>query len=97
MKPWRKVLAKELMDAAWTLRLECGHVAFRSAQYSHRELPGQVLCEACTWLIGSQVKNPLGKFGTISSYSGGLFDVTWKNDGSTRLTLDELREKAEFV
>jgi hypothetical protein len=97
MKPRRKVLAKEWMGTVWALRLECGHVAYRSVQYSERELPEQTLCEACNWLIGSQVKNPLGKFGTISSYSGGLFDITWQNDGSTRLTLDELREKAEIL
>ena len=97
MKPWRKVLGKEWLSTVWSLRLECGHVAYRSAQYSQRELPEQVLCEACNWLIGSQVKNPTGKFGTISSYKGGLFDITWKNDGSTRWTLDELREEAEIL
>ena len=97
MKPRRKVMEKEWLATVWSLRLECGHVAYRSAQYSRRELPEQVLCDACNWLIGSQVKNPLGKYGTISSYSGGLFDITWKNDGSTRLTLDELREKAEIL
>lgn len=97
MKTRRTVLEKERLGTAWTLRLECGHVAFRSLQYSERELPAQVLCEACNWLIGSQVKNPTGKYGTISSYSGGLFDITWKNDGSTRWTLDELREEAEIL
>lgn len=97
MKPQRKVLDRERTGAVWSLRLECGHVAFRSAQYSQRELPNQVLCEGCNSLIGSQVKNPLGKYGTISSYSGGLFDIVWKNDGSTRWTLDELREAAEIL
>jgi hypothetical protein len=97
MKPRRKVLEKERLGTVWTLRLECGHVAYRSARYSHRELPDQVLCDACAWLIGSQVKNPTGKYGTISSYRGGRFDITWKNDGSTRLTLDELREEAEIL
>lgn len=93
----RKIVAKEWMGAVWALRLECGHVAYRSAQYSERELPNQALCEACKSLIGSEVKNPLGKFGTIASYKGGLFDVAWKNDGSSHWTLDELREAAEIL
>ncbi len=97
MKPWRKVLENEWLETVWALRLECGHVSYRSAQYSVRELPGQVMCEACNSLIGSQVKNPSGKFGTIASYNGGLFDIAWKNNGSTRLTLDELRETAEIL
>ena len=97
MKPCRKVVEKEWQPTVWTLHLECGHVAYRSAQYSLRELPNQALCEGCRSLIGSQVKNPLGRFGTIASYSAGLFDVAWNNNGSTRYTLDELREKAEIL
>ncbi len=97
MTPWRKVVEKERQPTIWTLRLECGHVAYRSAQYSLRELPSQVLCEGCQSLIGSQVKNPLGKLGTISRYRDGLFDVEWNHNGLTRWTLDELREAAEIL
>jgi hypothetical protein len=97
MRLWRKVVDRELLPSIWALRLECGHVAYRSAGYSPRELPQRVLCEGCKSLIGSQVKNPLGKFGTIASYSNGLFDIEWKNDGLTRRTLDELREEAEIL
>jgi hypothetical protein len=80
----------------WTLKLECGHAAYRSAQYSRRELPRQAQCEGCRSLIGSQVKNPVGKFGTVSGYKDGLFAVAWANDGCTRWTLDELREAVEI-
>jgi hypothetical protein len=97
MKPWRKVIEKERQPGNWILRLECGHAAYRSAQYSFPELPGRVLCEGCQSLIGSQVKNPLGKLGTVASYNNGLFDIAWKNNGLTRCTLDELREKTEIL
>ena len=81
----------------WALGLECGHVAYRSAQYSLRELPSRVLCEGCKFLIGSQVKNPLGKFGTVTSYDDGQFCIAWNQDGLTRYTLDELREQTEIL
>ena len=97
MKPWRKVVEKEGQPTIWTLHLECGHVAYRSAQYSLRELPDRAPCEGCRSLIGSQVKNPLGKFGTIASYNDGRFDIAWNHDGLVRYTLDELREKAEIL
>jgi len=97
MRPWRKVVEREREPAIWTLRLECGHVAFRSAQYTVSELPSQVLCEGCKSLIGSQVKSAVGRLGTVSSYSNGLFDIAWKNDGSTRWTLDKLREEVEIL
>ena len=97
MRPWRKVVEKELQPTMWALCLECGHVAYRSAQYSLRELPPRVLCEGCKFLIGSQVKNPHGKFGTVASYNDGRFDIAWNHDGLTRLTLDELREQTEIL
>ncbi len=97
MRLWRKVLASDWQPTIWTLRLECGHIAYRSAQYSRRELPNQVLCEACKSLIGSQVKNQLGTFGTIASYSDGLFDIEWNNSKVNRWTLEELREESEIL
>ena len=33
MKLWRKVVGKDRHETAWTLRLECGHEAFRAAAY----------------------------------------------------------------
>jgi hypothetical protein len=97
MRRWRKIVETEWQPTHWTLRLECGHVAFRSAQYSRRELPANVICEACNSLVGSKVKKPLGTLGTITRYSDGLFEVAWSETDSTRWTLDELREEVEIV
>ena len=97
MRPWRKVLEKEWQPTVWALHLECGHVAFRSARYAHPELPDRVPCEACKSLIGSQVKNPLGKVGTVAGYSDGAFAIAWTNEDLSHLTLDELREAAEIL
>ena len=97
MRPLRKVVDKQRQPSVWTLSLECGHVAFRSAQYNRGELPGQVPCQACNSLIGSQVRRPIGVFGTVAGYRDGLFDVAWNNRELTHWTLDELREKAEII
>lgn len=97
MKPWRQVVQIEWQPGVWTLRLECGHVAFRSARYSRQELPRQVLCDGCKSLIGSRVRSPVGKMGTIAGYSGGLFDIEWSNNQSTRWTLDKIREESEIL
>jgi hypothetical protein len=97
MARWRKVVEKDWYPTTWTLRLECGHDAYRSAQYSPTELPTRVLCRACETLIGSKVKTHFGKLGTIAAYRNGQFDVAWQNDGVTRSTLDELREEVEIV
>ena len=96
MSRWRRVLEKNWGPTTWTLRLECGHEGFRSAQYTLQELPDQVLCQACRSLIGTPVKNQQGRVGMIAGYNAGLFDVAWLNDGVTRSTLDELREKLEL-
>ena len=97
MSRWRKVLDQERNSTTWALRLECGHEAYRSDSYGLEELPSQVLCQACDSLIGSHVRNHLGKVGTISGYSGGQFAVSWGESDKTRCTLDELREEIEFV
>lgn len=97
MKRWRKVVESEWQPTHWKLHLECGHVAYRSAQYSIRELPAHAICEACNSLLGSKVKKPLGALGTITSYNDGRFEVAWGDNGSTRWTLDELREEVEIV
>ena len=87
----------EWQPTHWKLHLECGHVAYRSAQYTRRELPAHAICEACNSLVGSKVKKPLGALGTITSYSDGRFEVAWNDDGLTRWTLDELREEVEII
>ena len=97
MKRWRKVLDKDWNPTTWTLRLECGHDAYRSSRYTAQEVPDHVLCQACNDLIGSPVKTQLGKFGVIAGYHHGQFDVEWNNDGSTRWTLDKLREELEIL
>jgi hypothetical protein len=97
MSRWRKVVKKDGHATTWTLRLECGHEAYRSARYSEAELPDRVLCQACKSLIGSTVKSQFGKIGTIARYNHGQFDVAWQNDGVTSSTLDELREEMEIV
>src|SRR5258706_935531 len=97
MEPWRKVLAKKKEPTVWTLYLECGHVAYRSAQYSRQEFPSQALCDGWVSLIGSQVKSQRGTLGTVASYHDGMFDVAWQDSGATRWTLDELREEAEIL
>ena len=98
MRTYRRVIKKENHPGGWTLRLECGHEAFRSHRYTPRELPNQALCDACDLLIGSRVRKPLGTMGTITSYSGdGRFDVEWNDSPPTHWTLDELREAAEIV
>ena len=97
MRRWRRVLEKERHPTTWTLRLECGHDAYRSSRYTPQELPDHVLCQACNSLIGSPVKTHMGKFGVIASYNQGMFDIAWNDDGSTRRTLDQLREELEIL
>ena len=94
---WRKVVEREHFQSHWSLHLECGHVAFRSAQYSSRELPNKVICEACNSLVGSKVKKPVGTQGTITRYNDGFFEVAWNDTATTRWTLDELREAVEII
>ena len=97
MKLWRKIVSKEWHPTVWTLRLECGHVAFRSHGYSQEELPAQVLCQSCDSLIGQQVKNRVGTRGTITTYKDGLFGISWNKGDATHWTLDKLREESELV
>ena len=97
MNRWRKVTEKKWTNTEWTLHLECGHDGFRSGQYSPRELPERVICEACKDLIGCQVKKPLGTFGQVISYSKGLFEIVWNDSGQSRWTLDQLREESEII
>jgi len=97
MSRWRKVVDRRLTPSAWLLRLECGHEAYRSAQHAIQELPLQVLCQPCKSLIGSRIQAPVGRLGIVSSYRDGKFDISWNNDGVTRATLDELREKVEIL
>ncbi len=97
MQLWRTVVESEWQPMGWALALECGHVSYRSAQYSPRELPARVLCEACNSLVGSKVKKRAGTLGTIANYSGGLFEIAWNDSELTHWTLDELREKVEIV
>jgi len=94
---WRRVVEPERLQSHWSLHLECGHVAYRSAQYSPRELPGKVICEACNSLLGSKVKKPVGTLGTITNYNNGFFEVAWNDAVTTRWTLDELREAVEII
>ena len=93
----RKVLDYQWRPTVWTLELECGHVAFRSNRYLRKELPPQVLCEACNSLIQSQVKNPAGALGRITNYSGGRFEIAWNDSVPTRWTLEELRNRVEIL
>ena len=97
MSRWRKVVGRKRAPESWSLRLECGHEAYRSDRCAADELPRHVLCHACDSLIGSLVKSPVGKLGRISSYVHGNFVIAWDDDGVTRSTLDELRERLEFV
>ena len=97
MKLWRKVVGMDWSPTVWTLRLECGHEAYRSSCYSRRELPSQVLCQCCEFLIGQQVKDRLGKCGRIMGYNAGLFAIVWSKGGLSHSTLDELREEAEII
>lgn len=93
----RKVVDREHTPTGWVLRLECGHEAYRSASYNRRELPAQVLCKSCDFLIGLQVRDRLGESGRITSYKDGLFAIAWSKGHLTESTLEELREKAEIV
>ena len=93
----RKVVGMDWHPTAWTLRLECGHEAYRSSPYSRQELPGQVLCKSCDFLIGQQVKDRRGASGRITSYKDGLFAIAWSKGGLSHATLDELREEAEII
>ena len=88
---------RQLTPSAWLLRLECGHEAYRSAQHAVEGLPLQVLCKPCQSLIGSRIQTSVGRLGVVSSYSDGKFVISWNNDGVTRSTLDELREKVEIL
>jgi hypothetical protein len=97
MKLWRKVVGMDWSPTGWTLRLKCGHEAYRSSPYSRQELPGQVLCKSCDFLIGSQVEDRLGTRGRVTGYRDGLFAIAWNKGGLTHATLDELREKAEIM
>jgi len=97
MKLWRKVVGKDWHEAAWTLRLECGHEAFRASTYGRQELPVQVLCHSCDFLIGQQVKDRLGAHGRIAGYKNGTFAIAWSKGEWTYSTLDKLREESEIV
>ena len=97
MKLWRKVVGMDWSPTVWTLRMECGHEAYRLSPYSRQELPTQVLCQSCDFLIGQQVKDRLGASGRITSYKDGLFAIAWSKGGLSHATLDELREKAESI
>ena len=97
MKLWRKVVGMDWSPTGWTLRLECGHEAYRSSTYRRQELPGRVLCQSCNFLIGQQVKDRLGTQGRVTGYKEGLFAITWNKGGVSHATLNELREKAEII
>jgi hypothetical protein len=96
MRPWRKVVSAAIESSFWALNLECGHVAYRSAQYSRRELPTKALCAGCEVLIGTSVKSLLGKQGAVAGYNNGRFKVRWNDHDLNHWTLDELREKVEI-
>jgi len=96
MRPWRKVVSVKMEPSVWALNLECGHVAYRSAQYSRTELPNKALCAGCEILIGTAVRSPLGRHGAVAGYNDGRFKVEWSDNDLNHWTLDELRERVEI-